>query len=251
MLHTPKNKKGFLQKRCLDDLPDCFIDKRIKEDIKNVPQEMPVTANEDAEPQWDELFFQNDISELKHRACSQPGKQSQRGSLLSVGGSDDSCGLKASRLSSTFSKSQLNYKASCLDDFPRCHKPQQMFWGEQDNKQRPCLPSIPEEEDVGTGVNMVNLLPHNLRNRVDNERQALPQESEPLGVVIVDRALSPHNKQMYSHNDLEPLSDIVDSEVYHDSVDLDPSSSEAGSEGCVTNHTSGIIYHTHFGRPPG
>ena len=75
---------------------------------------------------------------------------------------------------------------------------------------------------------------------MDNERQALPQESEPLGVGIVDRALSPNNNQMYSHSDLEPLSDIVDSGVPPNIIE--PSQSDIA----VINEL-----HTHLGRPPG
>ena len=60
--------------------------------------------------------------------------------------------LKASRLS-IFHKHKpvlhFNYKASCLDDFPRCHKPQETLWGMQDNEQRiPCSPISLEEEVV-------------------------------------------------------------------------------------------------------
>ena len=119
------------------------------------------------------------VSESVSESISvQPGKQSQRGGLLSGSSYVSSgCSLKAFRLSRN---SHQAYKASCLDDFPRCHRPQKST-GQQDNKKRPCSPVSPRNE--GFGVSMVNLPPQKM-DRADNERRALPQESEPLGVGI-------------------------------------------------------------------
>ena len=76
-----------------------------------------------------------------------------------------------------------------------------MFWGMQDNEKRiPCSSTALEEEVVGFGVNMENLHSHILRNSVDNEMLAHPSEREPLGVGIVDRVPSLHNKHLYSQS---------------------------------------------------
>ena len=132
-------------------------------------------------------------------------------------------------------------------DFPRCHRPQESR-RHQDNKKRPCSPVSPRNEEFG--VSMVNLLPQEL-DRVDNERRALPQDGEPLGVsmpsIVSREHVSDHTYSKYRnvpHNKYRKL-------FHHPSDQVASETDQSQSDIPVINELHFEELHTHLGRPPG